>query len=531
MKTGMGPVQESSDKLLAQAEVERLARRDSNQEKTLRLENGHFKVGQKSRKSFLWWSGVRKVFGGIKYINKKAEARLNAITETQAAQEAAAVKKLRTVKALPANTQLPSVKVGQAKEGLKESTFHVVPLGDRVTAPYRDSDSVYQKQFDPTAVPKGQGYVKPTEETFSEIEDREYRLVVDDQQIQKKLASEKQAAIRQMNDEAKSKFKGEPTPFSKVTLDEEAVNESDRGERALPSKKEKIGRDQYREIPKKVDFSTEGSTGVSHSEGKMNYMEDAHLVTDLGATVNGQPVQVHITGVFDGHGGRMYARDEAANFARDHFAEKLETRLKEFGEEGLGDTEIWNAIKIACVDLNHSFSLNNDNSENRKVGTTANLVLNINGDLWVANVGDSRALLVKPGGEVQQLSEDAEPSNEKYEQSIKNRGGVVGESYGKVRVNGRVATARGIGDHQTLGASSARPKIVKLSKPETGWAGYKLVQVCDGVTDVATSKEIGQLVHNSMEQGDSPAVASAKVVERAYHAGSTDNLTALVTQL
>nr|GMD85861.1 probable protein phosphatase 2C 9 isoform X1 [Ipomoea batatas] len=78
-------------------------------------------------------------------------------------------------------------------------------------------------------------------------------------------------------------------------------------------------------------------------------------------------------------------------------------------------------------------------------GSTAVTAILIDGQkLWVANVGDSRAVLSRQGQAIQ-LSIDHEPNKERG--SIENRGGFVSNMPGDVaRVNGQLAVSRAFGD-------------------------------------------------------------------------------------
>ena len=154
------------------------------------------------------------------------------------------------------------------------------------------------------------------------------------------------------------------------------------------------------------------------------------------------------------------------------------------------------------------------------------LFLQIEGNLWIANVGDSRALLIDPDGKVIQLSEDAKPTDDRYEASIVKRGGEV--SCG--RVNLYLGVARSLGEYNIFGVS-ARPKIVKVEEPLSGWEDHKAVQACDGIFEVTNSDIAGEFVHQSLARQASDAAIAGQLVELAYEAGSNDNLSVIVTSL
>ena len=141
-------------------------------------------------------------------------------------------------------------------------------------------------------------------------------------------------------------------------------------------------------------------------------MEDAHLATRFTFNSGGTAVNVSLTGVFDGHSSN-YRGQEASRYAAEHIVEHLQHRLAQYNPGGLTEAGIWNALKLALVDLNRSEFYSRRDIDN--TGTTANLALVIGDRLWVANVGDSRALLSFPDGRSLALSEDAKARHYGYE--------------------------------------------------------------------------------------------------------------------
>ncbi len=94
------------------------------------------------------------------------------------------------------------------------------------------------------------------------------------------------------------------------------------------------------------------------------------------------------------------------------------------------------------------------------------------------------------------------------------------------RVNNVVGSARSMGDHEQMGALSGRPKITRLNL----FDGMILVQVSNGITQKATSDDIGSEVHDSLEKGKTRAQAATNVTEKALRSKVTDHLTTVVTR-
>lgn len=247
--------------------------------------------------------------------------------------------------------------------------------------------------------------------------------------------------------------------------------------------------------------------GVCHYIGRRDTMEDEHLATSFDLNIGGKIYPIQLFGIFDGHGG-----DKAAIFVKENLERKLKDTLSEFCKDGLTDKNIFNALKITFTRLKNDF--NEDSS-----GTTATVVMILEGRLWTANVGDSRTILDNGI----QLSEDAKPSDPRYQKRIQRRNGKVIMN----RVNGILAVAGAIGD-KNVGAVSARPKITvyPLSKipMET-----QLILTCDGIYDVSSTRQVAKAAKDHRKQ---PADQLAKnIVYSAFRAYSKDNLSALVVKL
>ncbi|MFK0571539.1 PP2C family serine/threonine-protein phosphatase [Endozoicomonas sp.] len=357
------------------------------------------------------------------------------------------------------------------------------------------------------------------------IEDLEYQIVTDQQKIQEKLQKELYAAETQLNHYPKA-FQGDPNAA--------AYYQQAPGIALLPDKAQAVVTRTY-PCDDKTTIHYEAipgtQTGIAYAQGARDRMEDAHIASRFTVMINNLPVDIDITGIFDGHGGSGWSQYASQNMVR-----HLKRRIEEWNPNGLHDDGIWNALKLALVDLDIESPLipagqsaESFRYELDKSGTTANVALRINGDLWIVNLGDSRAILIDNRGRVRQVSEDAEPDDPRYKHSIEKRGGEVLDVRGVPRVNGNLAVARSLGDHSLNGAISARGKVVKIPAHES--TGGKLIQMCDGISEVAFSADIARTVDRQLNQGNPVHVAAARPLAKAYQAGSMDNMSVMVTVL
>ena len=248
------------------------------------------------------------------------------------------------------------------------------------------------------------------------------------------------------------------------------------------------------------------------------YMEDYAASGKISCKMAGQWANVNFTAVLDGH--TATTDQQLAERCAQRIAERLKVRLEEFNSESLTKTGLCAALNAAIVDL--------ERMEFLTWGTTLNMTLEIGDHLICANVGDSRALLVKSDGSFIQLSEDAKPlqeedfndlkaNPEKAKESVFNRvvhdrGGTVinvGRPDGSLVVkvappSGKKSSSlpmcRSIGDMYLKGVVSARPLITAIPLKDIP-ENSMVVQMSDGMTEPFSSEQIAQLAKENQQFG------------------------------
>jgi len=329
-------------------------------------------------------------------------------------------------------------------------------------------------------------FSRPTQSAAPVVSvDRENRLISRPDEIHRRLNLQMRRAKEQMDHEPVKNFRYTPAPAGMEAHEERVGN--------LP-------------------------VGICHAQGRRPTMEDEHIATSFNLRIGDRNYPVQLFGIFDGHGGNA-----ASRYVRDHLKEKLEQALQQYNPSGLSEAGIWRALKVAFVRLNQDFRRTGILDE----GTTATMAMILDGNLWTANVGDSRTVLDN-GGEFVRLTEDGKPSEQRYKKGIENRGGRVIDVAGVPRVNGLLAVARAIGDHGLNGAISARPKITVMPLSEIRRESH-LILCCDGIYDVARTRDIVASAH--VHRNESAAALAKNIVNSAYIAGSGDNLSCLVVKL
>ena len=147
-------------------------------------------------------------------------------------------------------------------------------------------------------------------------------------------------------------------------------------------------------------------------------------------------------------------------------------------------------------------------------GCTANVMLIVNKKMYVANAGDSRAILIYTDGRVEEMSFDHKPDLEIERNRICKAGGSVFNG----RVDGNLNLSRALGDLNYKDRRDLSPQEQKITAfpdvkefPLTGDV-YGVVMGCDGVYERKTSKEIGEFVLK--ESKANPDAPLSKTIEK-----------------
>ncbi|KAF7091654.1 hypothetical protein CFC21_094208 [Triticum aestivum] len=163
--------------------------------------------------------------------------------------------------------------------------------------------------------------------------------------------------------------------------------------------------------------------GYSSFRGRRASMEDFYDMKSSKMDAK----QINLFGVFDGHGGSC-----AAEYLKEHLFENL---LKH--PAFISDTKT--SISESYTKTDSDF-LDAETNIHREDGSTALTAILVGNHLYVANVGDSRAVILKAGKAIA-LSDDHKPDKSDERERIENVGGVVTFS-GTWRVGGVLAMSR-----------------------------------------------------------------------------------------
>ncbi|EMS53310.1 putative protein phosphatase 2C 45 [Triticum urartu] len=210
--------------------------------------------------------------------------------------------------------------------------------------------------------------------------------------------------------------------------------------------------------------------------------------------------------IFIGHGGAKVAEYVKHNL----FSHLL--RHPKF----MSDTKV--AIDDSYKSTDSEF-LESDSTQNQ-CGSTASTAVLVGDRLFVANVGDSRAIICRAGNAVP-VSKDHKPDQTDERQRIEEAGGFVMWA-GTWRVGGVLAVSRAFGDKLLKQYVVVDPEIREEIVDESL---EFLILASDGLWDVVSNEEAVDMTRSIQD----PEEAAKRLLQEAYKRESSDNITCVVS--
>ncbi|KAF3435024.1 hypothetical protein FNV43_RR22111 [Rhamnella rubrinervis] len=245
--------------------------------------------------------------------------------------------------------------------------------------------------------------------------------------------------------------------------------------------------------------------GFSLVKGKANHpMEDYHVAK----FVQLQGHELGLFAIFDGHLG-----DSVPSYLQKNLFSNILKEDDFWTDPNRAISKAYEKTDEAI--LSHSPDLG-------RGGSTAVTAILINGRrLWIANVGDSRAVLSRKGQAVQ-MSTDHEPNTERC--SIENKGGFVSNMPGDVaRVNGQLAVSRAFGDKNLKSHLRSDPDLQNADiSPDTDL----LILASDGLWKVMSNQEAVDLARKTKD----PQRAAKQLVTESLNRDSKDDISCIVVR-
>ncbi|CAB9499514.1 linked kinase-associated serine/threonine phosphatase 2C [Seminavis robusta] len=311
-----------------------------------------------------------------------------------------------------------------------------------------------------------------------------------------------------------------------------------------------------------VVFAASGMKGLRAT------MEDKHLyANELRVQGANEPLSDHsLFAVFDGHGGDFtsgYAAENFLNVLAKQPAMKQYALLPKTGADSRSDVAGVQLIRQALdgvfaqldillreeqqqkndaidnrphtQDPNDESMFNGNNAQTYEhSGSTCVLVLLTPSHMIGCNAGDSRAVL-RRAGHTLPLSFDHKPSEVSEKDRITEAGGYVKAR----RVDGDLAVSRALGDF-VYKANEGLPANKQKVVPNPDFVIYPrmleedefMILACDGIWDVASSKQCSDFVQQLLVEGESDlGVICEEALDTCLERNSKDNMTILIVGL
>jgi len=276
---------------------------------------------------------------------------------------------------------------------------------------------------------------------------------------------------------------------------------------ALMHQKKEAQSNQLREANERLRLEV----SIAAVQGSRKTMEDQYIaIIHLNELLGLQDCEPQsFFGVYDGHSGKT-----AAEYSRVHLHfnmirdELFKTNI---------DGAIQNSYKRTDKDFNDLAS-----REGMSSGTTAVTALVRRDAIYIANVGDSEAVLCQ-NGKATLISFAHLPEKEVEKERISKSGGTV-IWYGRWRVNGLLSVSRSIGDINLKDVCIPVPHIVELQRSEED---DFLILATDGLWDVMTHQGACDFVTEQLKTSQRKDI-SQLLVDEAMRKKTADNVVAVV---
>mmetsp|Transcript_12256 Transcript_12256/g.18795 ORF Transcript_12256/g.18795 Transcript_12256/m.18795 type:complete len:413 (+) Transcript_12256:57-1295(+) len=330
-----------------------------------------------------------------------------------------------------------------------------------------------------------------------------------------------------------------------------------------------------------LDHVTDKSTHIGRtSNGQIQYaasgmkgwrlsMEDCHTLCDaIPINDTTEILENHsLFAVYDGHGGGLTSSYAGENLIR-IFSKTPEIRKyvdlplegNKSREDVTGIELLKNALRRTFMALdaelrvvqhekNEEFAKKEDEKQEETTGIQGNAVddaamrrVERSGSTCIAvvitpshficaNAGDSRAILRRDGKSFP-LSFDHKPSNLPELERITTAGGFVKSR----RINGDLAVSRGLGDfffkcEPEVAINKQKvicdPEIIVYPREEA--KDEFLVLACDGIWDVVSNEQCGDMIQQILEEGETKIdLVCEEILDMCLERNSRDNMTLIM---
>jgi serine/threonine protein phosphatase PrpC len=245
--------------------------------------------------------------------------------------------------------------------------------------------------------------------------------------------------------------------------------------------------------------------GRTDTGKKRPHNEDAFAIVDLADPARPLTGELDVTGrrvllaVSDGMGGHQAGEVASAIV--------IATVIKSLTANAAATPD--QALELAVRDANQAVRAAAQAQDKQGMGATLTAVVIDGEDAWIAEVGDSRAYLLR-NGQLRQLTRD-----QSFVQLLLDAGAITPEE-AKTSPRKNVIL-QAIGTAPTLTAAIARLLLRR---------GDRLLVCCDGLSNELSDAELATIIAEP-----DPVAASEHAIAAANAHGGSDNITAIIAHL
>lgn len=255
-------------------------------------------------------------------------------------------------------------------------------------------------------------------------------------------------------------------------------------------------------------------------QGRRDSNEDQHFSFYNINNKNKKLGKVNFLAVFDGHGGKLVSKYLKKTLPKFFILNNLEKIYKNRSKSIKYFKKIFDLVQ-SNLESDHPKAVQYCGStcvcavvfkqDNNKLG------------LWIANVGDSRAILCDKDGNSIKLSEDHKPNTVKEKKRIKKLGGKIRYDGCDWRIND-LSVSRAFGDNESKPYVSHRPELFKFTLNQKD---KFIVLACDGLWDVCSNQQVCNFILKLLKKKFNGNYAKA-LAEYGYNRGSYDNISVVI---
>jgi serine/threonine protein phosphatase PrpC len=253
-------------------------------------------------------------------------------------------------------------------------------------------------------------------------------------------------------------------------------------------------------------------------QGKRDSNEDQHVgilnINNSNPNIN----SVNLVGVFDGHGGKLVSKFLKLNLQK-YILKKTDINIYQ------QKSSLTSRFFSKLFDKLQEELIKNHPIAAKRCGSTALCGIQYidtqnRNMIWIANVGDSRAVLFNHKETAIPLTKDHKPHAQSEKKRIESLGGRIKFDGVDWRV-GDLSLSRAVGDLDNTPFVTHRPEVFRyrLNKKDKF-----IIFACDGLWDVVSNQDACKQINDMMKEKYTGNM-SKKLAEYAIEKGSYDNVT------